>query len=104
MALLAEGIEALTILWIVIAFAFGAGLVWLIDRAYLRSVGRTREKIIEEGKKEAEAFRKESELQVKSDLVKIREKAEEEIQAQRRDLLSNEKNLTKKEDGLNRKL
>jgi ribonuclease Y len=104
MALFAEGIETLNVLWILIAFAGGAGLTWLIDRAYLRSVGRVREKIIEEGKKEAEAFRKESELQVKSDLVKMREKAEEEIQAQRRELLASEKNLTKKEDGLNRKL
>src|SRR6185436_9421584 len=59
MALLAEGIESLTILWILIAFLGGAGLSMLIDRAYLRSVGRVREKILEEGKKEAEAHRKE---------------------------------------------
>src|SRR6266508_839939 len=104
MALFAEGIETLNVLWILIALAGGAGLTWLIDRAYLRSVGRVREKIIEEGKKEAEACQKEWELQVKSDLVKMREKAEEEIQAHRRELLASEKNLTKKEDGLNRKL
>jgi ribonuclease Y len=87
-----------------IGAGIGAAIVFVFYQVYIRVSERTSEKIIAEARKQAEALKRESEIQVKDELVKLRERTEEELQAQRRELTTNEKNLTKKEDGLNRKL
>jgi ribonuclease Y len=104
MALLAMEFGPADIVWALVGGLIGCLLTYFIYRAYLRSTEKTSDKILEEARKKAQALQKESEVQVKSDLVKIRAKAEEEIAGQRRELLNDEKNLAKKEDGLNRKL
>jgi ribonucrease Y len=97
-------IETMDLMYLLGGLVGGGLLVFILYRLHLRSSEKTAEKILAEARKQVETLKKESELQVKAELVKIREKSEEEIQAQRRDLLNDEKNLAKKEDGLNRKL
>src|ERR1041385_5072500 len=92
-----------SILWGGLGFCLGL-LIFVAYWLYIRSSDRTSEKIITEAQKQAETIRKESEIGAKAEAAKVREKAVEEIQAERRELLNTEKNLTKKEDSLNRKL
>ncbi len=97
-------IEPNMIYWFIGGLLLGGVVALAALSLWLRSAGKTRETIIEEGRRMAEAIKKEGDLQAKSELVKLREKADEEIQAERKELLNQEKNQAKKEDSLNRKL
>ncbi len=92
------------IYWLLGGMLLGGVVSLVVLGVWVRSAGKTREAIIKEGRRTAEAAKKEAELQSKSELVKLREKADEEFQAERRELLNQEKNQAKKEDSLNRKL
>ena len=104
MALFAASFEPIQLGWLAGGLFLGAVVAFVADRALLRSTGRTREKMLEDARREAEAVQKDSAEKAKAEIQKLREKSDEEIQGERRDLVTNEKNLAKKEDGLNRKL
>ena len=93
---------------ILIGIAVGALAAWLILVSFtgnkLAAARRTRQLLITEARKEAEALRREAELEAKEAAVKHRAEVESELQGQRADILRERERLHAREDESERRL
>jgi ribonucrease Y len=93
---------------ILIGIAVGAVAAWLILVSFtsnkLAAARRTRQLLITEARKEAEALRREAELEAKEAAVKHRTEVEGELQGQRTDILRERERLHAREDENERRL
>jgi ribonuclease Y len=93
---------------ILIGLVAGSLAVWLILVSFtgskLAAARRTRQLIVGEARNEAEALRREAELEAKEAAVKHRAEVERELQSQRGDVLRERERLHAREDDLNRRL
>jgi ribonuclease Y len=93
---------------ILIGLVVGAAAVWLILASLtgnkLAAARRTRQLVLSEARNEAEALRREAELEAKESAVKHRAEVERELQSQRSDVLRERERLHAREDDLNRRL
>jgi ribonucrease Y len=93
---------------ILIGLALGAAIVWLVLVSFtgskLAAARRTRQLMLSEARNEADAVRREADLEAKESAVKYRSEVERELQAQRRDALRERERLHTREDELNRRL
>ena len=93
---------------ILIGIAVGALAAWLILVSFtsnkLAAARRTRQLLITEARKEAEALRREADLEAKEAAVKHRAEVERELQGQRSDILRDRERLHAREDENERRL
>jgi ribonucrease Y len=93
---------------ILIGIAVGAVAAWLILVSFtsnkLAAARRTRQLLITEARKEAEALKREAELEAKETAVKHRAEVEQELQGQRSDILRERERLHARADENERRL
>jgi ribonucrease Y len=93
---------------ILIGIAVGALAAWLVLVSFtgnkLAAARRTRQLLITEARKEAEALRREADLEAKEAAVKHRAEVERELQGQRADILRERERLHAREDESERRL
>jgi ribonuclease Y len=93
---------------ILIGIAVGALAVWLILVSFtgnkLAAARRTRQLMLTEARNEAEALRREADLEAKEAAVTYRAQVERELQAQRSDAVRDRERLHTREDEVNRRL
>jgi ribonuclease Y len=93
---------------ILIGLAVGSAAVWLVLVSFtgskLAAARRTRQLMIAEARAEADAARREAELEAKEAAVRHRAEVERELQSQRADALRDRERLHTREDDLNRRL
>jgi ribonucrease Y len=92
---------------ILIGLAVGAAAVWLVLVSFtgskLAAARRTRQLMLTEARNEADALRRETELEAKESAVTYRAEVERELQTQRTDALRERERLHTREDELNRR-
>ena len=93
---------------IVIGLVAGAAAVWLVLVSLtgnkLAAARRTRQLMLTEARKEAEALRREADLEAKEAAVKYRAEVERELQGQRADTVRERERLHTRDEELNRRL
>jgi ribonuclease Y len=93
---------------ILIGLLAGAAAAWIILVSFtgskLSAARRTRQLMLAEARNEAEALRREAELEAKEAAVTHRATVEQELQAQRADALRERERLHAREDDVNRRL
>ncbi len=93
---------------ILIGIVVGALAVWLILVSFtgnkLAAARRTRHLMLTEARNEAEALRREADLEAKEAAVTYRAQVERELQAQRSDAVRDRERLHTREDEVNRRL
>jgi ribonuclease Y len=93
---------------ILIGIAVGALAVWLILVSFtgskLAAARRTRQLMLAEARNEAEALRREADLEAKEASVTYRAQVERELQTQRSDAVRERERLHTREDEVNRRL
>jgi ribonucrease Y len=93
---------------ILIGLVAGSLAVWLVLVSFtgnkLAAARRTRQLMLGEARNEAEALRREAELEAKEAAVKHRAEVERELQSQRSDVLRERERLHAREDDVNRRL
>ncbi len=93
---------------ILIGIAVGALAVWLILVSFtgnkLAAARRTRQLMLTEARNEAEALRREADLEAKEAAVTYRAQVERELQVQRSDAVRDRERLHTREDEVNRRL
>ena len=93
---------------ILIGLVAGSLAVWLVLVSFtgnkLAAARRTRQLMLGEARNEAEALRREAELEAKEAAVKHRAEVERELQSQRTDVLRERERLHSREDDMNRRL
>ncbi len=92
---------------ILIGLAAGAGAVWIALTTFtgskLAAARRTRHLILTEARTEADALRREAELQAKEEAVRLRADLEAEIQSRRNEAFQERERLRALEEELNRR-
>jgi ribonuclease Y len=93
---------------ILIGLVVGSLAAWLVLVSFtgnkLAAARRTRQLMLTEGRKEAEALRREAELEAKEAAVKHRADVERELQGERGDILRERERLHAREDDTERRL
>ena len=93
---------------ILIGLVAGAAAVWLVLVSFtgskLAAARRTRQLMLTEARNEADAVRREADLESKESAVKYRADVERELQSQRADALRERERLHSREDELNRRV
>jgi ribonuclease Y len=93
---------------ILIGLVAGAAVAWLVLVSFtgnkLAAARRTRQLILTEARNEADAVRREADLEAKESAVKHRAEVERELQSQRADALRERERLNAREDEVNRRL
>ncbi len=93
---------------ILIGLVVGAAAAWLILVSFtgskLAAARRTRQLMLAEARTEADAVRREADLEAKEAAVRHRAEVEQELQTQRADALRERERLHSREDDLNRRL
>jgi len=93
---------------ILIGLVVGSLAAWLVLVSFtgnkLAAARRTRQLMVTEGRKEAEALRREAEIEAKEAAVKHRADVERELQGQRADILRERERLHAREDDAERRL
>ena len=99
--------DPITIISILLGLIVGAVVGYLLRRSIAESKisGATNaaEKIIEDAKREADALKKESLLEAKDEIHKLRTDAEKEVRDRRTELQRQENRILQKEENLDRK-
>ena len=85
------------------AFAGGYFIRLLVGKLTERGALQTRERILEDARRDAEQIKKEMELQAKHDVIQRREEFETEVRQVRNELRQTERRLDKREDGVHEK-
>ncbi|HXF76507.1 MAG TPA: ribonuclease Y [Methylomirabilota bacterium] len=83
------------------------GVVWIRSRqarTQIEAAKASAARIIEEAKKDANAIKREAEIQAKDSVLKERAEFEKEVRETRRELQSLEKRLISKEEGLDKRI
>ena len=92
---------------ILIGLVVGSAAVWLVLVSFtgskLAAARRTRQLMLAEARTEADAARREAELEAKESAVRHRAEVESELQSQRADTLRDRERLHTREDDLNRR-
>jgi ribonucrease Y len=92
---------------ILIGLVVGSAAVWLVLVSFtgskLAAARRTRQLMLAEARTEADAARREAELEAKEAAVRHRAEVEKELQSQRADALRDRERLHTREDDLNRR-
>ena len=93
---------------ILIGLVAGAAAVWLVLVSFtgskLAAARRTRQLMLTEARNEADAVRREADLESKESAVKYRADVERELQSQRADALRERERLHSREDEINRRV
>ncbi len=93
---------------ILIGLVVGSLAVWIVLVSFtgskLAAARRTRQLMLSEARKEAEAVRREADLEAKEAAVKHRAEVEHELQGQRADILRDRERLHAREDDAERRL
>ena len=96
------------VIGIAIGLALGASLAFLslyaLTGSRLAAARRTRQLLISEAKTDADALRREAQIEAREDAVRQRASLEEEVAARRSEAMKIEERLLAKEDEIDRKL
>ncbi len=96
------------VIGIAIGLALGASLAFLslyaLTGSRLAAARRTRQLLLSEAKNDAEALRREAQIEAREDAVRMRATIEEEVATRRSDTIKIEERLLAKEDDIDRKL
>jgi len=87
-----------------IGFVVGLIALQRISSSRIAGARRDAAKVLDDGKREAEAIRKEAVLQAKDTVLRAKDEWEREAKELRRELQSQEKRLVQKEENLDRKM
>jgi len=91
-------------LFFIVSFFAGYLLRWFFAGKKLREAEARAKQLTESAQKDAENRRKESELQGKDLMIKLRQDFERETKERREEVLSNEKRLQQKEENLDKRV
>src|SRR5436190_6416818 len=98
----------LVVIGIVIGLVVGIGLAFLFLSLFtgsrLAAARRSRQLLIAEARREADAMRREAQIEAREDAVKLRAEIEEEVATRRGETLKIEERVLAKEDEIDRKL
>ena len=98
----------LVVIGIVIGLAVGAGLAFLslyaLTGSRLAAARRTRQLLIAEARRDADAFRREAQIESREEAVRLRAKIEQEVASRRTETLKIEERILAKEEEIDRKL
>src|ERR1043166_8201110 len=98
----------LVVIGIAIGLALGAGLAFLslyaLTGSRLAAARRTRQLLISEAKRDAEALRREAQTEAREAAVKIRAEIEQEISGRRTETMKIEERVLAQEEEIDRKL
>ena len=96
------------VIGIAIGLAAGAGLAFLslyaLTGSRLAAARRTRQLLVSEAKRDAEALRRESQIEVREEAVRMRAQVEQEIATRRTDMMKSEERVVAQEEEVDRKL
>jgi ribonucrease Y len=96
------------VIGIVVGLAVGAGVAFLSLHAFtgsrLAAARRTRQLLLTEAKRDAEAMRREAQIEAREESVRLRAEVEQEIAERRADNLKLEERVLAKEEDIDRKL
>src|ERR671923_1373143 len=98
----------LVVIGIAIGLAAGAGLAFLslyaLTGSRLAAARRTRQLLVSEAKREAEALRREAQIEGREEAVRLRAQVEQEIAARRAETIKIEERVLAQEEEIDRKL
>src|SRR5213083_3124561 len=98
----------LIVIGIAIGLALGAGLAFIslyaLTGSRLAAARRTRQLLVSEAKREAEALRREAQIEAREDAVRLRAEIEQEVALRRGEILKIEERVLAKEEDIDRKL
>jgi len=98
----------LVVIGIAIGLAVGAGLAFLSLYAFagsrLAAARRTRQLLVTDARREAEAFKREAQIEAREEAVRLRAEIEEEVASRRAETLKIEERILTKEEELEGKL
>src|ERR671936_1557380 len=98
----------LIVIGIAIGLAVGAGLAFLSLYAFtgsrLAAARRTRQLLVNEARADAEAFRREAQIEAREEAVRLRAEIEQEVATRRAETLKIEERVLAKEEEIDRKL
>src|SRR5215216_1681336 len=96
------------VIGIVVGLAVGAGVAFLSLYAFagsrLAAARRTRQLLIAEATREAEALRREAQIEAREESIRFRAEIEQEVADRRADMLKLEERVVAKEEDIDRKL
>src|SRR4029450_12133418 len=96
------------VIGIVIGIAVGAGFAFLALYAFagsrLAAARRTRQLLLTDARREAEAMRRETQIEAREQSVKLRAEVEQEVSQRRAEIIKIEERVLAKEDEIDRKL
>src|SRR6266498_25512 len=95
------------VIGIAIGLAAGAGFAFLSLYAFtgsrLAAARRTRQLLVAEARSDADAFRREAQIEAREEAVQLRAEIEREVTSRRAEALKNEERLLAKEEEIDRK-
>src|SRR6266550_681319 len=98
----------LVVIGIAIGLVAGAGLAFLslyaLTGSRLAAARRTRQLLVSEAKRDAEALRRESQIEGREESVRLRAQIEQEIAARRAETMKIEERVLAQEEEIDRKL
>ena len=98
----------LIVIGIAIGLAAGASLAFLslyaLTGSRLAAARRTRQLVISEAKREAEALGREAQIEAREEAVRLRAQIEQEVAARRGEIIKIEERVLAKEEDIDRKL
>src|SRR5881394_1379931 len=91
-----------------VVIGLGAGLAFLslyaLTGSRLAAARRTRQLLVSEAKREAEALRREAQIEAREEAVRLRAGIEQEVAQRRGEMIKIEERLLAKEEDIDRKL
>ncbi len=103
-----QSLTLTTVIVGLVALCVGAAAVVLVGKMTgaraLSEARREADHLLRDARREADTLRKQTELDARNELAKLREKFDKDINEQRNELKEIERRLTKREDTLDRKL
>src|ERR1051325_11552759 len=98
----------LIVIGIAIGLAAGAGVAFLslyaLTGSRLAAARRTRQLLVSEAKRDAEALRREAQIEAREEAVRMRADVEQEISARRAETMKVEERVVAQEEEIDRKL
>src|SRR3954452_38139 len=96
------------VIGILIGLAVGAGVAFLSLYAFagsrLAAARRTRQLLITEAKREADALQREAQIEAREESIRLRAEIEQEVAERRTEMLALEERVVAKEEDIDRKL
>ena len=96
------------VIGILIGLAIGAGIAFLSLYAFagsrLSAARRTRQLLLSDARREADALRREAQIEAREESVRLRADIEQEISRRRAEMLKIEERVVAKEEDIERKL